>query len=237
MQRAPEPDVTQVNVRGYQVPKSMLPPTQGTPPKADRQLKRLTPSFRSLSLNAIKIPNKDLVRTVSSCPPLKHEDREVIYAKVSRQKLIDQVPQEECTCGGGSHALEDPTSMQVPPMSMQVPSETCVNFPQHSAFEALQQPEGRRSNKEHESETEQFSEMPCDHSDQLDAEERADADHIYDDPEGCLADPQWAGACVVYDDPEDVKTDLKPDQGHADLGRVLDVHDDFLYDNVMTRGQ
>lgn len=232
-ERAPETDTltAQVNVCSHQGPESMppppLPPTQGIPPKPDRQLKRLSPSFRSLSLNTIKPPNKDLVRNISSCPPLKHEDQEVIYAQVSRQKLRDQALQQQGgACGGRcERAPEDSVSPQVP-------FETSVNFPPSDAFEALQ-PEGGQSSEECKSETECFiTAVPTNHSAQLGAEETADMDHIYDDPEGCLTNPYWEEDCVVYDDPEEVKID----KGQAKLESVVDSENKFLYDNIMTGG-
>ncbi|XP_076139539.1 uncharacterized protein LOC143122643 [Alosa pseudoharengus] len=219
VEHAPEPDTltAQVNVYDYQVPESAPPPpTQSIPPKPDRQLKRLSPSFRSLSLNAIKPPNKDLVRNISSCPPLKHQEQEeVIYARVARQKPRDQASQEEEEGGACSRGCD-----KAPEVSLQVPFATGASFPPHGAFEAPR-PEGRQNSEGGEAETERLiRDVPHDHSAQLDAEETADTDHIYDDPEGCLASPQWEEDCVVYDDPEEIKTDPNPDI-HSKIDRVV----------------
>ncbi|XP_062410760.1 docking protein 3 isoform X2 [Sardina pilchardus] len=241
VERGLEPDTltAQVNLYDYQTSESAPPPpppTQGIPPKPDRQLKRLSPSFRSLSLNAIKPPNKDLVRNISSCPPLKHQQQEeVIYARVARQKPRDQASQEGEREEGGACGSGFDRALDV---SLQVPFETGASFPPpHAAFEAPR-PEGRQNIEGGEAEVEAEAErlvrdVPCDHGAQLDAEETADADHIYDDPEGCRSSPQWEEDCVVYDDPEEVKTDPHPAIGQADTGSVVDDEDKFLYDNIM----
>ncbi|XP_028830852.1 docking protein 2 isoform X2 [Denticeps clupeoides] len=186
-------------------------PGRGVAPKTENQIKGLTPSFRRLSLNAIKLPNKDQVRSISSCPPLAlHESQDPVYAKIIHPKPQDHTLQEQ-----RFHAAPKRMDFEHS-KSFHFSSGASSNSSQASASDMLD------------------GDGKCDQS----IEEETDrADPIYYEAEGTLSTAVWDAASAVYDDPEELKGQESIFREDANKVEYDHTKDNCVYDNILLKGK